>query len=47
MAPLDEYLLAEGIIVKPVHPTSVNRHNEKVFSTISCKTALHLLAEYL
>jgi transposase len=120
MAPLDEYLLKEGIIFKPFHPTAVNRHkdvlgqpqktdsydayaiadllffqhqttetikieqqvgelkslsrayksltkaktrfsnqlqqelmsyfpellNEKIFSTITCKTALHLLKEY-
>ena len=35
MAPLDEYLLAEGIIVKPVHPTSVNRHKKEDYALTS------------
>ncbi len=28
LAPLDEYLLSEGIIFKPLHPTAVSRYKE-------------------
>ena len=28
IAPLDEYLITEGIVFKPLHPTAVSRYKE-------------------